>query len=52
MNCDMTVACGDGLINIRVGAIILKNGKLLFFRTELRHPVQEVKHFVTDDREK
>lgn len=26
---DMTVPCGDGLINIRVGAIIMKNGKLL-----------------------
>ena len=29
MSKDMTVACDDGLINIRVGAIILKNGKLL-----------------------
>ena len=26
---DMTVPCGDGLINIRVGAIIMKDGKLL-----------------------
>ena len=29
MNEDMTVQCDDGLINIRVGAIILKDGKLL-----------------------
>lgn len=29
MNGDMTVQCDDGLINIRVGAIIIKNGKLL-----------------------
>lgn len=26
---DMTVACGDGIINLRVGAIILKDGKML-----------------------
>ena len=25
----MTVPCADGIINIRVGAIIMKNGKLL-----------------------
>ena len=29
MNQDMTVQCGNGLINIRVGAIILKDGKFL-----------------------
>ena len=29
MNKDMTVACDSGLINIRVGAIILKDGKFL-----------------------
>ena len=29
MGSDMTVQCDDGLINIRVGAIILKDGKLL-----------------------
>lgn len=29
MNQDMTVQCEDGLINIRVGAIILKDGKIL-----------------------
>ena len=29
MNKDMCVPCEDGLINIRVGAIILKDGKLL-----------------------
>ena len=29
MNKDMCVQCEDGLINIRVGAIIMKDGKLL-----------------------
>ncbi|MDE7296833.1 MAG: NUDIX domain-containing protein [Clostridia bacterium] len=29
MGKDMTVACGDGFVNIRVGAIIEKNGKVL-----------------------
>lgn len=28
-NKDMTVPCGDGLINIRAGAIIAKDGKIL-----------------------
>ena len=27
MSKDMTVPCEDGLINLRVGAIIMKNGK-------------------------
>lgn len=29
MNGDMTVKCEDGFINIRVGAIIMHNGKFL-----------------------
>lgn len=29
MNEDMTVACGNGMINLRAGAIILKDGKFL-----------------------
>lgn len=29
MNSDMTVSCDDGIINIRVGAIIMKDGKIL-----------------------
>lgn len=29
MPCNMTVPCGGGLVNLRVGAIILKNGKIL-----------------------
>ena len=29
MNKDMCVACGDGFLNIRAGAIIMKDGKLL-----------------------
>ena len=31
---DMTVPCDDGLINIRVGAIILKDGKYLMVGNE------------------
>lgn len=34
MNKDMTVPCADGIINIRVGAIIMKNGKLLMVGNE------------------
>ena len=29
MNSDICVPCGEGLVNLRVGAIIMKNGKLL-----------------------
>ena len=29
MNDNMTVPCGDGLVNLRVGAIILKDGRFL-----------------------
>ena len=29
MNKDMCVACDDGILNIRVGAIIMKKGKIL-----------------------
>lgn len=28
-NIDMTLGCGDGLVNVRVGAIIMQNGKIL-----------------------
>lgn len=34
MKGDMTVPCGDGMINIRVGAIILKDGKFLMAGNE------------------
>ena len=34
MGKDMTVACGNGLINIRVGAIILRDGKFLMVGNE------------------
>ena len=39
MNKDMTVPCEDGLINLRVGAIIMKNGKLFMVGNNraLRH---------------
>ena len=33
MSPDMCVPCGDGLINIRVGAIIMKDGRLLMVRS-------------------
>ena len=34
MNKDMCVACDDGILNIRVGAIIMKGGKLLMVGNE------------------
>ena len=34
MNKDMCVACDDGILNIRVGAIIMKDGKLLMVGNE------------------
>lgn len=34
MNRNMTVQCEDGLINIRVGAIILKDGKILMVENQ------------------
>ena len=37
MNKDMTVPCEDGLINLRVGAIIMKNGKILMVGNDI-HP--------------
>ena len=33
---DMTVACGDGIINLRVGAIIMRDGKILMVGNERR----------------
>ena len=34
MNNDMCVACDDGILNLRVGAIIMKDGKLLMVGNE------------------
>ena len=34
MNKDMCVACDDGVLNIRVGAIIMKDGKVLMVGNE------------------
>ena len=34
MEQDMCVPCGEGILNIRVGAIILKDGKILMVRNE------------------
>lgn len=34
MNQDMCVPCGEGIINIRVGAIIMKDGKFLMMRND------------------
>ena len=31
---DMSIPCGEGIVNIRVGAIILKNGRFLMVRNE------------------
>ena len=36
MNKDMTVPCDNGIINIRVGAIILKDGKFLMVGDHIR----------------
>ena len=36
MRADMCVPCGDGLINIRAGALILKDGKMLMVSNEKR----------------
>lgn len=33
-NIDMTVPCADGYINIRVGAIIMKNGRFLMVKCD------------------
>ncbi len=35
-NKDMTVPCEDGLINLRVGAIIMRNGKILMVGNSIR----------------
>ena len=34
MNNDMCIACDDGILNIRAGAIIMKDGKLLMVGNE------------------
>ena len=34
MGQDMTVPCGDGYINIRVGAIIMRNGRVLMAKDD------------------
>ena len=34
MDNDITVACGEGIVNIRVGAIIMKDGKFLMVGNE------------------
>ena len=49
MNRDMTVPCEEGFINIRVGAIIMRDGKFLMVGNVAR-PECTVKHFVTDER--
>ena len=36
MNRDMNVPCEDGRVNIRVGAIIMKNNKILMVGNEAR----------------
>ncbi|MBQ9460254.1 MAG: NUDIX domain-containing protein, partial [Oscillospiraceae bacterium] len=36
MGTDMTVPCGGGLVNLRVGAIIQKDGKILMVGNRIR----------------
>ena len=36
MNKDMCVRCGEGVINIRVGAIIIKDDKILMVKNNRR----------------
>lgn len=36
MNNDMTAPCGDGLLNLRVGAIIMKDGQILMVGNRAR----------------
>ena len=33
---DMTVPCGEGLLNIRVGAVILRDGRCLMVGNDLQ----------------
>ncbi len=60
---DITLPIEDGYFNLRVGAIILKDGKFLtignsrtdtlcpvFFNDRLRHPERSVNYFVTGQR--
>lgn len=42
MNNDMSVQCGNGLINIRVGAVIMKDGKILMTGNERSNYVYSV----------
>ena len=43
---DMTVPCGNGLLNIRVGAIIMKKNKILMVANR-KHPEYTVVLFFT-----
>lgn len=45
MNKDMCVACDDGILNIRVGAIIMKDGKILMVDDEIP-PTSIVREFI------
>ena len=42
MGKDMTVPCDEGLINVRVGAIILKDGKFLMVGSDLNDNLYSV----------
>lgn len=42
MNKDMCVVCDDGILNIRAGAIIRKDGKLLLIRWLFRNGYAEI----------
>ena len=42
MNKDMCVSCDDGILNIRVGAIIMKDGKILMVGNERANYIYSV----------
>ncbi len=63
MDRDLRIDHDGGVVNIRAGAIILKDGKFLtvgnsrtdtlcpvFFNDRLRHPERSVNYFVTGQR--
>ena len=49
MNKDMCVACDDGILNIRVGAIIMKDGKILMVGNERSNWHCSNEHFTVEE---
>lgn len=48
MNKDMCVVCDDGILNIRAGAIIRKDGKLLMVSNDRATPYRNIKLYSVD----